>query len=168
MVHRVGLPPVVGKDPRVLILGTMLSELSYQKQEYYGNPRNQFWSLTHEIFGKVPDEAYECRKIFLTERGIAIWDVLQECDIDGSDDSSINNPVANDLLSFLKANRGITHIFFNGQKAAELFEGSTVKDWPSDSHMPLLVALPSSSPLNTQKFEKKLEVWRSIAMALEQ
>jgi TDG/mug DNA glycosylase family protein len=146
----------------------MLSELSYRKQEYYGNPRNQFWVLSHNIFGKVPDEIYEVRKRFLTERRIAIWDVLYECDIDGSDDSSIKGPVANDIPSFLRMNSGITHIFFNGKKAAELFERSVVKGWPQGSPMPMLVTLPSSSPLNTQRFERKLEVWKAVSMVLEQ
>jgi TDG/mug DNA glycosylase family protein len=167
MVHRVGLPPVVGKSPKVLILGTMLSEQSYQKQEYYGNPRNQFWRLTHNIFGQEPDDRFEKRMAFLKERRIALWDVLHECDIDGSDDGSIIKPVANDIQTILRSNKGITHIFFNGQKAEGLFERSIMNDWPCDLHMPLLVTLPSSSPANTHKFEKKLEAWKVIKMALE-
>ena len=46
LIHRiVGLPPVITKDSKVLILGSMPSVLSLESQEYYGNPRNHFWKI---------------------------------------------------------------------------------------------------------------------------
>ena len=36
--HRVGLAPVVGPLPKVLILGTIPSVMSDRRGQYYGNP----------------------------------------------------------------------------------------------------------------------------------
>lgn len=35
--------PIVHKDSKLLILGTMPGEKSLNLQEYYGNRGNQFW-----------------------------------------------------------------------------------------------------------------------------
>ena len=40
-----GFPPILGPDPRVLVLGTLPSRKSLEKQEYYGHPQNAFWKI---------------------------------------------------------------------------------------------------------------------------
>lgn len=167
-VHRTGLPPVVGPVPKVLILGTIPSVLSDQKRQYYGNPKNQFWVTVHGIFDHQPSASYEERLAFLKENGIALWDVLQECDIEQSKDSSIINPVANDITTFLISNADISHIFINGKKASSLFEKLIVKGFSPERSMPIIVTLPSTSPANAIKFERKLDAWKVIRMVVEQ
>ncbi|MCZ6579400.1 MAG: DNA-deoxyinosine glycosylase, partial [Gammaproteobacteria bacterium] len=42
--------PIVGRDPRILILGSMPGVMSLQAVEYYANPRNVFWKIIGELF----------------------------------------------------------------------------------------------------------------------
>ena len=51
---------------------------------------------------------------------IAIWDVIQSCDIKGSSDSSIRNVKPTDIRRIL-AESQITRIYANGNKAGELY-----------------------------------------------
>ena len=39
------LPPIVDNNTRVLIVGSMPGQQSLEKKQYYGNPRNHFWSI---------------------------------------------------------------------------------------------------------------------------
>ncbi|HQQ25383.1 MAG TPA: hypothetical protein PLR51_03780, partial [Methanomassiliicoccales archaeon] len=89
--HRNGFPPVVGKAPLILILGTIPSLESALKEEYYGNPMNQFWMLVYGIYYDLPLDSrskrrcpldkYDKKIDFLKSQRIAIWDVFRECDI---------------------------------------------------------------------------------------
>ena len=57
----------------------------------------------------------------LLENGIALWDVIAQCDIYGSSDASIENVTVNDLsMIFLQSE--ISAIFLNGGTAYRLFE----------------------------------------------
>ena len=44
--------PVVSTHAKILILGTMPSVLSLEKQEYYGNPQNAFWRILFGLWGR--------------------------------------------------------------------------------------------------------------------
>jgi len=50
-----GFEPILGKNPRVLILGSMPSVASLKKHQYYGKTQNAFWRLMGELFGAGPD-----------------------------------------------------------------------------------------------------------------
>src|SRR6266850_277588 len=122
MIVRVrGLPPVLGESPRILILGTMPGGESLAKQEYYANPRNTFWRIMEPLCGG-PHIPYERRCAQLKAIGVALWDVLQECERDGSSDSSIASPVPNDLAGTLRDRPTLAHILFNGKTARVLFD----------------------------------------------
>lgn len=45
MSRKVAFSPIVDQQTKVLMLGTMPSEESLRKQQYYGHPNNQFWKL---------------------------------------------------------------------------------------------------------------------------
>ena len=42
------------------------------------------------------------KKKFLKQNKIALWDVLDSCEINGSSDSSIKNPKVNDIKKLIK------------------------------------------------------------------
>ncbi len=56
-----GFPPIAAPDARVLILGTMPSEASLQKQQYYGYGRNAFWPILYALWDEPFEEDYEKR-----------------------------------------------------------------------------------------------------------
>ena len=62
----------------------------------------------------------EEKKDFLLRNKIAVWDVLESCDIDGAKDSSISRPKANRLERILSY-ADIRGIFTTGGKAYELY-----------------------------------------------
>ena len=114
--------PIFNEKSRILILGTLPSVKSREQNFYYGHPQNRFWKVLARICEteNVP-ESIEEKKIFLLEHQIAVWDVIAECDIIGSSDSSIKNVVPTDLNIILK-NAPIQQIYGNGGKAYTLYQ----------------------------------------------
>ena len=52
---------------------------------------------------------------------IALWDVIQSCDIKGSSDSSIKNVQPTDIGMILEKTN-VTQIYANGNKAGQLYK----------------------------------------------
>ncbi|MBC7845315.1 MAG: DNA-deoxyinosine glycosylase [Flavobacterium sp.] len=157
-MKKYSFPPLSNPDATVLILGTMPGEQSLAANQYYGNPRNAFWKILFTLFNTPFSTNYSERKSLLLENSIALWDVLEVCIRPGSLDSAIVQEVANDIDSFLKAHPNITHIYFNGQKAATYFKRyiKLEKDYQ-------LTTLPSTSPAHAGKsFDAKLKEWTII------
>jgi len=153
---RHGFPPLIGDAPKLLVLGTFPSPLSRERGEYYGNPRNLFWKLILEIFGAefaAPDYVEKQRLIFAN--GVAVWDVVKSCEIEGALDKNIREPVFNVEIPELVRRRGVARILFNGAAACELYRrgiGLPTVDWRR---------LPSTSPANAgMSYEQKRDMWR--------
>jgi len=159
--HRIGLPPVVGHAAKVLVLGTIPSVQSSMKGQYYGNPLNHFWRLMGEVLDERMPDDYLDRCKMLTLGGIAIWDVLAECDIRRSGDHSIINPVPNDLLTFLKDKESISHVFVNGKTAFKFY-----RKFHEGAFTGKVKVLPSSSPANAIKWSVRRNEWKAISEAL--
>ena len=88
-----GFPPLAAPQSRILILGSMPSQASLDRQQYYGHPRNAFWPILGTILEMTSDR-YEDRAQQAVDHGIAIWDVLRDCIRPGSLDSSIDEKTA--------------------------------------------------------------------------
>ena len=81
----VGLDPIVFKDSRVLILGSMPSVISLKEQMYYANKTNRFWKVLEAIY-------QENNKIKLLKTShIALWDICHSCIRKTSADSEIKD-----------------------------------------------------------------------------
>lgn len=137
------LTPWFDADSRVLVLGTMPSPKSRERGMYYGHPQNRFWptlaALWQEAVPRTPDDA----RAFAARHQIALWDVLAACDIDGAADSSIADPVPNDVPWLLAQAPEICAIVTTGKKALTLYEQFL---YPRTGITPL--ALPSTSAAN--------------------
>jgi len=154
-------PPVWSSESRILILGTYPSPLSRATGFYYGHPRNRFWPLIAKLLGEETPEGIEQKKELLLLNNIALWDVLDSCEIIGASDSSITSPVPNDLSELMAGSR-IGIIFANGSKAAELYRRFMKDDWPVRFQK-----LPSTSPANARfDFGSLLEEWSCILQYL--
>lgn len=151
-------PSLCNPEATVLLLGTMPGVQSLAMNQYYGHPQNNFWKLVATVFEEEIPTDYNQKKEMLQRNKIAVWDVLQACERQGSLDSAIMKEVPNDFTQFLNEHPNIKLIAFNGQKAASFFKKHVklTKEYA-------LITLPSTSPANAGKsFEKKLEEWKSI------
>ena len=164
-----GFPPVMDKFVRVLILGSMPGNASLAKNEYYGLPHNAFWRIMGDLFGAGLYLPYSERLKVLTGRGIALWDVLDSCHRPGSLDSAIDDRTAkaNNFEILFRDHRTITHVFFNGRKAANLFAKRILPTIEDEQAAKTFVTLPSTSPaLAAMTYEEKLEQWTVVKAAL--
>lgn len=134
--------PVWNENSRVLMLGTIPSPRSRQEGFYYGHPRNRFWPILADLLEEPFPQSMEEKKAMALRRGIAVWDVLAGCQIRGADDSSIQNPIPNDMTKLLDQT-GIQAIFTTGTKADELYRKYC---YPVTNV--LSIRLPSTSPAN--------------------
>lgn len=154
-------PPISTQTAKALILGSMPGEASLQANQYYAHPRNLFWPIMASVFKSKPLTTYEDRLVLLLKNDIALWDVLQHCERDGSLDSSIRHEVPNDFETFLEKHPSITHIFFNGQKARNSFKKWVQPRLRVDRYS--FYTLPSTSPANASwSFARKCECWQMI------
>ena len=121
MDYKHGLQPVIGTNPRILILGSLPGDESLRKQEYYGNPRNMFWDVMSGILGEKAPATYKEKVEYLKRHGIALWDVLHAAEREGSLDANIKNEEFNDIAELLASNPSIEVIATNGGKAEKSF-----------------------------------------------
>lgn len=151
------ISPVYNKDSKILILGSFPSVKSREAQFFYGHPQNRFWKVTARVFEEdVPDTTEE-KRAFLLRNKIAVWDVIQSCDIVGSSDSSITNVVVNDIEPILSGSK-IKKIYVNGKKAYSLYN-KYIKPVIGVEAM----CLPSTSPANAAwNLDRLVETWKII------
>jgi len=163
-----GFPPVIGNDPRVLVLGTLPSRQSLQKGQYYGHPQNAFWKIMGELFGALPELPYAERIRVLARGRVAVWDVLQASVRPGSMDADIDaaTATANDFPALFAAHPGIEFVCFNGRAAADLWRKLVAPDLRNGSNTLEYRILPSTSPAHASlSFDEKLEHWRVVGEA---
>ena len=149
--------PVYDENSKILILGSFPSVKSREQAFYYGHPQNRFWKVIAKITGQEVPETIEQKKSLLLDQHIAIWDVIDSCEIIGSSDSSIRNVKVNDIQSVLK-NSKIQAIYANGAKAYQL-----LKKYVTDVEGYPLHQLPSTSPANAAwNLERLCKTWKEI------
>ena len=153
--------PVFDENSKVLILGTFPSVKSRENQFYYGHPQNRFWKVIAGLTESEVPQTIEEKKKLLLEHGIAIWDVIESCDIIGSSDSSIKNVVPADIERVV-ANSKIQNIYANGGTAKKLYEKYSQKKTGRE-----IIGLPSTSPANAAySLERLLECWQEVKKGL--
>lgn len=149
--------PVFNEESEILILGTFPSEKSREQGFYYGHPQNRFWKVLAALTKSPVPETIEEKKHLLLENKIAVWDVISQCDIVGSSDSSIKNVVPADIGRVLKNSR-IKRIYANGNTAKKLYD-----KYIRPALSVEIIGLPSTSPANAAySLERLLEAWKVI------
>lgn len=153
-----GLEPWVGKNPKVLILGSMPGDESIRQQAYYANvSRNSFWKIMYSLFQKT---GFQSDKEFITSHGIALWDCVKSAVRHGSMDVNFDDGtvVPNDLNSFLEKYKTINIIVINGKGKPETYFRrffSRIVDCK-------VIVLNSTSNACTIPFDTKLKEWSII------
>ena len=159
-VQRHPIAPVWDETSRILILGSFPSVKSRESGFFYGHPQNRFWKVLGNLCGleKMPETISE-KKEFLLQYHIAVWDVIAECDIIGSSDSSIKNVVAADLTRILEE-APIRRIYANGGKAWQLYMKYSYEMTGRE-----IVKLPSTSPANAAfQMDRLLAAWKELKL----
>ena len=162
MINR-SFPPLLGQNAGILILGSMPGIASLKAQQYYAHPRNVFWKIIEALYADKPTVNYLEKTQLISEIGIALWDVLECCEREGSLDSNIKSAteIPNDIVGLLNAEPSIKRICFNGQKAFVSFKKHFLLTGEIDSARIDLVPMPSTSPAHASlSYEKKLVQWR--------
>ncbi len=163
-----GLPPILGKEPAVLILGSFPSKMSLERQQYYANPQNQFWKIISDLLtsGNVKD--IPSLSELLKEYHIAVWDVIASRRYQqGSMDRDIMDPCVNDIPGFIRGHPSIRYIGMNGGAAWVFFRRST---WgiPFEESV-VMERLPSTSPAYAScSYHEKLTRWQVLLDYLEE
>lgn len=148
--------PIFDQRSEILILGTLPSVKSREEQFYYGHKQNRFWKVLAGIVGSNIPIDIEEKKAFLLENHIAIWDVIAECDIIGSSDSSIRNVVPTDIKGLLEQTN-IERIYANGATAYRLYMKYS---FPLTNRE--IIKLPSTSPANAAySLDKLMKIWKT-------
>lgn len=144
----------------------MPSATSIEKQQYYAHPRNQFWPIVGTLFEIDCHLPYTTRCSMLLDRGVAVWDVLAQCVRKGSLDADIvaSSVKPNDIASLVTKSTEIKHIFFNGQKAQQLYQRYIQANSQASLQNIECTRLPSTSPAHAAiSLAEKLAVWKIIA-----
>ena len=151
------IAPLFSARSRVLILGSFPSVKSREAAFFYGHPQNRFWRVLAAVFDEpVPQTVEEKTGLVLRNR-LALWDVIAECDIAGSSDSSIRNVRPNDLSMILQ-NSAVRRIFVNGTTAARLYDRYLLPVTAIPAQR-----LPSTSPANAGwSRERLVQAWQVL------
>ena len=154
------LPPVVDAGTRLLILGSLPSERSLAAGEYYGNPRNHFWTLIGGVldlpgFAALP---YAERLAILRERGIGLWDAIAEAHREGSLDAALRDVVPADLTGLAARLPALRAIAFNGRRSEQL----AMRHHPTLAARYALLRLPQSSPARAMSAGEKQAAWMAL------
>ena len=151
--------PVWDGQSQILILGTFPSVKSRENNFYYGHPQNRFWKLLAKIYKEPVPESVDEKKKLILKHHLAVWDVIGQCDIIGSSDSSIRNVVPSDVAGVL-ARSNIHTVIANGAKAYELYQRHQLGQTGIKAHK-----LPSTSPANAAwSLERLQEAWSGILL----
>ncbi len=142
-------------DSQVLILGSFPSVKSREENFYYAHPQNRFWKVLAQCFNERIPETLEDKKKLCIKHKIALWDVIDSCEIDGSSDSSIKNVVLTDIKNIIEQTN-LCIIIVNGKTAYRYYKRHqfvSIMD----------ICLPSTSAANAQyKLEDLVNIWGKV------
>ncbi len=151
------IPPLYNSESKTLILGSFPSVKSREAAFFYGHPQNRFWAVIAAVLQKDKPQTVDEKKELILSNNLALWDVIAQCEIEGSADSTIKDVRANDL-SVIISNSCIDRIIVNGKTAEKYYNKYTLPKTGIKA-----ICLPSTSPANAAwSLEKLVEAWKII------
>ena len=172
-----GLPPVIDRHTRLLVLGSFPGVASLRAQQYYGHPQNHFWKILGVLWNlPLPTAPYAERLDALRRHRVGVWDVYQACEREGSLDSDIRQGALNDFHRVRETCPDLVAVAHNGGEShrhapkvaaalgARLHGGADHGEPTASLQGPVLIhRLPSTSPANASwSFERKLQAWEAV------
>ncbi len=151
------IPPLYNSESKTLILGSFPSVKSREAAFFYGHPQNRFWAVIAAVLQKDKPQTVDEKKELILSNNLALWDVIAQCEIEGSADSTIKDVKANDL-GIIISNSCIDRIIVNGKTAEKYYNKYTLPKTGIKA-----ICLPSTSPANAAwSLEKLVEAWKII------
>ncbi len=152
-----GLAPVVSANTRILVLGSFPGAASLAAQQYYAHPRNHLWRILSALLGEdLAALPYAERLPRLLAHSLGLWDVLGACEREGSLDTAIRSPAANDFARLRELCPQLETVGFNGQTS-----GKFAPQFAAAGYRTLV--LPSTSPAHaSMTLEQKTAAWRAL------
>ena len=172
-----GLPPVIDRHTRLLVLGSFPGVASLRARQYYGHPQNHFWKILGALWDLPLSTApYTERLDALLRHRLGVWDVYQACEREGSLDADIRQGALNDFNRVREACPGLVAVAHNGGEShrhapkvaaalgARLASNSDLDEpFAVQQGQVLVHRLPSTSPANASwSFERKLQAWEAV------
>lgn len=150
------IDPIYDEESKILILGSFPSVKSREAKFFYHHPQNRFWKLFSILYHQEVQTIDE-KKALLHQNHIALWDVIKQCTITGSSDTSIKNVEINDINYIIERSK-IKKVYTNGKKSHQLYQKYCYSKTKIEA-----ICLPSTSPANAAySLEKLLEYWKQI------
>ncbi|MCR5079305.1 MAG: DNA-deoxyinosine glycosylase [Bacilli bacterium] len=113
-------PAVYDKNSRILILGSFPSVASRAIGFFYGHKQNRFWKVLSACLNEECPMTIEEKREMCLRHGIALYDSIESCDIEGSSDASISNVEPADLGPYFETGK-IKTVIFNGRASERWF-----------------------------------------------
>ena len=158
------IEPIYDSNSRILILGSFPSVRSREEGFFYGHPQNRFWKVMAAVFEDDLPVSIPEKRDFLIKNRVALWDVIESCEITGSSDASIKNVKVNDLSRILDS-ADIKGICVNGKTAEKMFRLYTAPSLKGPEKT--AVVLPSTSPANAAwSLERLTKEWRRLILSI--
>ena len=149
------IEPLYDRNSRLLILGSFPSVKSREMRFFYGHPQNRFWRMLAAVYAEDAPESIAEKTSLLLRHHLALWDVIANCEIDGSADASVREAVPVDITR-ITDRAHITRVLCNGKLAGTLY----ARHLQPIMGIPALV-LPSTSPANAiWTLPKLTDAWR--------
>ena len=151
------IPPLYSKNSEILILGSFPSVKSRENEFFYAHPQNRFWKVLSAVFNSPLPQNTDEKKELVLKNKLALFDVIKQCDIKGSGDSTIKNVIPNDLKPIIESSN-IKHIFLNGKAAEKYYKKYLAPNIDIE-----FTTLPSTSPANAAySLDRLIEEWKII------
>ena len=156
------IPPLYSKNSEILILGSFPSVKSRENEFFYAHPQNRFWKVLSAVFNSPLPQNTDEKKELVLKNKLALFDVIKQCDIKGSGDSTIKNVIPNDLTPIIESSN-IKHIFLNGKTAEKYYKRYIAPIIDIE-----FTTLPSTSPANAAySLDRLIEEWKIIDKKLK-
>lgn len=156
------IPPLYSKNSEILILGSFPSVKSRENEFFYAHPQNRFWKVLSAVFNSPMPQNTDEKKELVLKNKLALFDVIKQCEIKGSGDSTIKNVIPNDLSPIIESSN-IKHIFLNGKTAEKYYKRYIAPIIDIE-----FTTLPSTSPANAAySLDRLIEEWKSIDKKLK-
>ena len=138
----------------------LVQGLGVQRLNYYAHPRNQFWPIVSQVLGLALSEmSFADRYQALLARGLGLWDVIQDCEREGSLDQAIRSAQHAGLSQLSQQAPALKYLLLNGRKAQTEARKALAGN---PEHQYVLLDLPSTSPAHAAMTQAhKLTHWQA-------